>query len=61
MPNAPASRSAPGMRFTCPMHPEVQAEKPGSCPKCGMALEPVEISQGKRKLYGNPKTSCHAG
>ncbi len=26
--------------FTCPMHPEVQADKPGSCPKCGMALEP---------------------
>ncbi|MGB7168817.1 MAG: copper-translocating P-type ATPase [Acidobacteriaceae bacterium] len=32
------------MRFTCPMHPEVQAQKPGSCPKCGMALEPLEIS-----------------
>jgi Cu+-exporting ATPase len=26
------------------MHPRVQAEKPGSCPKCGMALEPVDIS-----------------
>ncbi len=32
---------APGAgAFTCPMHPEVQADKPGSCPKCGMALEP---------------------
>jgi len=27
---------------TCPMHPEVRASAPGSCPKCGMATEPVE-------------------
>jgi len=27
--------------FTCPMHPEIQQEGPGSCPKCGMALEPL--------------------
>ncbi len=27
--------------YTCPMHPEVKQEKPGSCPKCGMALEPL--------------------
>jgi Cu+-exporting ATPase len=26
--------------YTCPMHPEVQQKGPGSCPKCGMALEP---------------------
>ena len=26
--------------YTCPMHPEVVAGEPGSCPKCGMALEP---------------------
>ncbi len=26
--------------YTCPMHPEVISEKPGSCPKCGMALVP---------------------
>ena len=44
MPMATTSVSSPGMTFTCPMHPEVQAEKPGFCPKCGMALEPVEIS-----------------
>ena len=30
--------------YTCPMHPEVISDKPGSCPKCGMALEPVTIS-----------------
>lgn len=27
--------------YTCPMHPEVQRPSPGSCPKCGMALEPT--------------------
>src|SRR4051794_17001351 len=30
--------------YTCPMHPEVRQKGPGSCPKCGMALEPVEAS-----------------
>ncbi len=30
--------------YTCPMHPEVRQDGPGSCPKCGMALEPVAPS-----------------
>lgn len=30
--------------YTCPMHPEVRQRGPGSCPKCGMALEPVVMS-----------------
>ncbi len=34
----------PGAIHTCPMHPEVRQEGPGSCPKCGMALEPLEIT-----------------
>ena len=29
--------------YTCPMHPEVHNAGPGSCPKCGMALEPATI------------------
>ena len=29
--------------YTCPMHPEVRQRGPGACPKCGMALEPVDI------------------
>ncbi|HWO88625.1 MAG TPA: heavy metal-binding domain-containing protein, partial [Gemmatimonadales bacterium] len=33
--------AAPGGRWTCPMHPEVVSDRPGSCPICGMALEPV--------------------
>lgn len=31
-------------QYTCPMHPEVIEDEPGSCPKCGMALEPMTIS-----------------
>jgi Cu+-exporting ATPase len=30
-----------GAVYTCPMHPEVRQDHPGSCPKCGMTLEPV--------------------
>jgi Cu+-exporting ATPase len=30
--------------YTCPMHPEVVQHGPGSCPKCGMALEPMTVS-----------------
>jgi Cu+-exporting ATPase len=30
--------------YTCPMHPEVVSDRPGACPKCGMALEPRTVS-----------------
>ena len=33
-----------GKEYTCPMHPEIVQIGPGSCPKCGMALEPSVIS-----------------
>jgi Cu+-exporting ATPase len=35
--------AAHGVRYTCPMHPEIVQIGPGSCPKCGMALEPMDI------------------
>ena len=38
----PSSDELPaGTEYTCPMHPEVRQSGPGTCPKCGMALEPV--------------------
>ena len=38
----PAQAAAPlDAIWTCPMHPEIQRPKPGSCPICGMALEPL--------------------
>jgi len=33
-----------GAEYTCPMHPEVRQVGPGSCPKCGMALEPIAVA-----------------
>jgi Cu+-exporting ATPase len=43
-PTAGATKVAASGKYSCPMHPEVQADRPGSCPKCGMALEPVDLS-----------------
>ncbi len=47
--------------YTCPMHPEVRQKGPGSCPKCGMALEPemptaapvenLELKDFRRRLW----------
>ncbi|MEI2789164.1 MAG: heavy metal translocating P-type ATPase [Steroidobacteraceae bacterium] len=36
----------PGAQYTCPMHPEILRDVPGTCPICGMALEPVMPSLG---------------
>ena len=36
--------AVPGAIYTCPMHPEVRQEGPGSCPICGMALEPETVT-----------------
>ena len=56
---APAVTVAPGTIYTCPMHPEVRQIGPGTCPKCGMALEPElptehaddgEIGEVRRKF-----------
>lgn len=37
-------------RYTCPMHPEVIQDGPGSCPKCGMALEPLNPGESNEDL-----------
>ena len=34
--------------YTCPMHPEILQDKPGACPNCGMALEPLTPAVGKQ-------------
>jgi Cu+-exporting ATPase len=41
-PNAPPSaQAAPVTTYTCPMHPQIRQDHPGTCPICGMSLEPV--------------------
>jgi hypothetical protein len=37
--------------YTCTMHPEVRSDKPGKCPKCGMALVPMNQATGRVKGY----------
>jgi Cu+-exporting ATPase len=41
---AAAAPIVPGAIYTCPMHPQIRRVGPGSCPICGMALEPVTVS-----------------
>ncbi len=36
-----SQKAQPGTQYTCPMHPEIIRDEPGSCPICGMALEPM--------------------
>ncbi len=42
--------------YTCPMHPEVISDKPGSCPKCGMDLVKKEII----KMNAQPDSTMKA-
>jgi len=37
------TQSAEGIRYTCPMHAQIVKIGPGSCPICGMALEPLDV------------------
>ncbi|MGH7786798.1 MAG: heavy metal-binding domain-containing protein, partial [Candidatus Binatia bacterium] len=45
---------APAAAYVCPMDPEVRADRPGACPKCGMALEPAVPSAATRTTYTCP-------
>lgn len=42
--DATDSGDAAAAEYTCPMHPEIRQPGPGSCPICGMALEPVSVT-----------------
>jgi Cu+-exporting ATPase len=43
-PPVPVTAADVEREYTCPMDPEVRQKGPGACPKCGMALEPVDIT-----------------
>jgi hypothetical protein len=40
--NSGAATAPMATTYTCTMHPEVKSDKPGKCPKCGMALVPKQ-------------------
>ena len=51
----PPEPSAPaGTNWVCPMDPEVEADRPGPCPRCGMALEPATPVQSTRVEWTCP-------
>jgi P-type Cu+ transporter len=52
-PPQPAAPAATDVIYTCPMHPEIEQIGPGTCPICGMALEPkgVSVSDGPSEEY----------
>jgi Cu+-exporting ATPase len=43
------------MTYTCPMHPEIEQDHPGACPKCGMTLEPKVIG-GEEHEHGETRS-----
>src|SRR5207253_11442433 len=47
--------------YTCPMHPEARQDHPGNCPKCGMALIPVQdpASAGQSDSHEGLSMSMH--
>ncbi|MDZ4368912.1 MAG: heavy metal-binding domain-containing protein, partial [Afipia sp.] len=49
----PPVEAMAGVQWTCPMHPEIIRDTPGSCPICGMALEPMTptIADGPNPEY----------
>ncbi len=40
-----AAPAKSGQKYTCPMHPQIIRDRPGACPICGMALEPMGIPE----------------
>ena len=41
--------------YTCPMHPEVRQDSPGTCPTCGMQLIPANEKHGDEALAQSDK------
>ncbi len=49
-PTPPAKEPPATGTYYCPMHPEVTQNKPGSCPKCGMDLEPLGVEAAEEEV-----------
>lgn len=55
--STPAPQAQAG-QYTCPMHPEVVSDKPGKCPKCGMALVKVQGKAGSEQGTDGITAQC---
>src|SRR5947208_1279170 len=55
----PPAEMPAGTIYTCPMHPEIRQQGPGTCPICGMALEPdvISINDVSITLFADMKRS----
>ena len=49
-------RASAGTSYTCPMHPEIVRDQPGTCPICGMALEPRRRSRWRTRRTPSSST-----
>ena len=47
-PSPPVTGSPAAQKYTCPMHPEIEQDSPGKCPKCGMKLESKKEDDKKK-------------
>jgi len=57
-----ASEASDKATYTCPMHPEVQSEEPGKCPKCGMFLvEKTDHDSSDHKHQASSESGCCGG
>nr|WP_236749259.1 copper-translocating P-type ATPase [Acidovorax carolinensis] len=52
--------AGPGTIYTCPMHPQVRQDHPGSCPKCHMTLQPEGAGHGHNHAHAHPHAHHHA-
>ena len=52
VPNKSSEKVTAKTIYTCPMHPEIHAEKPGDCPKCGMKLVPAKSAIKMNEMSG---------
>ena len=57
----PALATAQAPIYACPMHPEVKKNGPGTCPKCGMSLEPKSALGGEADASASPWSFGAAG